>query len=145
MATTTTANARRSLGSRMGFHEGRRREERAMTNPHERYKTDIRDRVAALAADCNDTTAAALARHAKDVREIVRKGDVLPRWHSHYRFVVELDDVEVQLDWNAEDGWDGPSTVADVMAKLWLQERRRTAKALAKIKRILQSPTIEDV
>lgn len=111
---------------------------------NERYKTDIRDRIVALANDYNDTTAAALAKYAKDVREIIRES---PRsnYIRNYRFIVELDDVEVRHDWNPEDGWDGPSSVADTMTKLWLQERRRNAKALATIQRILETPTIEDV
>ena len=56
-------------------------------------------------------------------------------WHTEdgvvrtYNIVMELEDVEVRLEWDCQDGFDGPSTTADVLAKMYYEKERECARA----------------
>lgn len=89
----------------------------------------LRQRVAELAYERNDTCASFLATHA-DVslaevfvgRRGVRNADGS---NQTYRFTLPTGD---DLDWEPQDGWDGPSSAMDAMA-VWLQlEQRKDSK-----------------
>lgn len=76
--------------------------------------SDLRRTILRIADERNDTAARFMAEHAGVSMAEIHRGVIdSPTHYIVYRFTLPTGE---DIDWDPDDGWDGPSSAMDAMA-----------------------------